>query len=176
MAYQNVDAPKKVLISPLKIEEYYNSHQDDFRVEDEVKLRMIVIDQPTDGVPGEAKKTADEVLAKIDSGVPFEEMASVYSAGSKRSEGGERGWVDRSYFKPELARVAFSLKAGQHSGVIELPEGCYIMLVEDVRPAHIKSLVDVRTDIERTLRTEERSRLRKQWIDRLKAKSFIQFY
>jgi parvulin-like peptidyl-prolyl isomerase len=176
MAYQNVDAPKKVLISPLKIEEYYNSHQDDFRVEDEVKLRMIVIDQPTDGLPGEAKKTADEVLAKIDSGVPFEEMASVYSAGSKRSEGGERGWVDRSYFKPELARVAFSLKAGQHSGVIELPEGCYIMLVEDVRPAHIKSLVDVRTDIERTLRTEERSRLRKQWIDRLKAKSFIQFY
>jgi peptidyl-prolyl cis-trans isomerase SurA len=176
MTYQNVDAPKKTLISPLKIEEYYTNHQDDFKVDDQVKLRMIVIDQPADGAPGEARRTADEVLAKINSGVPFAEMASVYSAGSKHYEGGERGWVDRTYFKSELASIAFSLKPGEHSGVIELPEACYILLVEDVRPAHVKSLADVRTDIERTLRTEDRTRLRKQWIERLKRKSYVRFY
>jgi parvulin-like peptidyl-prolyl isomerase len=176
MAYQNVDAPKKILISPLKIERYYKDHQDAFQVEDQVKLRMIVINQPADGTPGEAKRTADEVLAKIDSGVPFAEMAGVYSSGSKRSEGGERGWVDRSFFKPELAQVAFSLKAGQHSSVIDLPEGCYILLVEEVRPSHVKPLAEVRSDVERTLKTEERSRLHKQWIERLKKKSFIQYY
>ena len=176
MGYQNVDEPKKILISPLKIEQFYKEHQDAFKVDDQVKLRMIVINQPADGSPGEAKRTADEVLAKIDSGVPFEEMAGIYSSGSKRAEGGERGWVDRSFFKPELARIAFSLKAGQHSGVIELPEGCYILMVEEVRPAHVKSLAEVRSDIERTLKTEEKSRLRKQWIERLKNKSFIQYY
>jgi parvulin-like peptidyl-prolyl isomerase len=176
MTYQNVDAPKKTLISPLKIEEYYTNHQDDFKVDDQVKLRMIVIDQPADGAPGEARRTADEVLAKINSGVPFAEMASVYSAGSKHYEGGERGWVDRTYFKSELANIAFSLKPDEHSGVIELPEACYILLVEDVRPAHVKSLADVRTDIERTLRTEDRTRLRKQWIERLKRKSYVRFY
>jgi parvulin-like peptidyl-prolyl isomerase len=176
MGYQNVDAPKKILISPLRIEQYYKDHQDAFKVDDQVKLRMIVINQPADGSPGEARKTANEVLAKIDSGVPFGEMASVYSSGSKRAEGGERGWVDRSFFKPDLAQIAFSLKAGQHSGVIELPEACYILLVEDVRPAHVKSLPEVRTDIERTLKTAERERLRKQWIERLKNKSFIEYY
>jgi parvulin-like peptidyl-prolyl isomerase len=176
MAYQNVEAPKKTLISPLKIEQFYKDHQDAFKVDDQVKLRMIVINQPADGSPGEAKRTADEILAKIDSGVPFVEMAEVYSSGSKRAEGGDRGWVDRSFFKPELAQIAFSLKAGQHSGVIELPEACYIMLVEEVRPAHIKPLTEVRSDIERTLKTEERSRLRKQWIERLKNKSFIEYY
>lgn len=176
MGYQNVDAPKKILISPLKIEQFYKDHQDAFKVDDQVKLRMIVINQPADGSPGEAKRTAGEVLAKIDSGVPFEEMAGVYSSGSKRAEGGERGWVERSFFKPELAQIAFSLKAGQHSGVIDLPEACYILLVEEVRPAHVKSLTEVRSDIERTLRTEERSRLRKQWIERLKNKSFIEYY
>ncbi len=176
MRYQNVGAPRKILISPLKIEQYYKDHQDAFKVDDQVKLRMIVINQPADGSPGEAKRTAGEVLAKIDSGVSFAEMASVYSSGSKRAEGGERGWVDRSFFKPALAGIAFSLKAGQHSGVIELPEACYILLVEEVCPAHVKSLTEVRTDIERTLKNEEQARLRKQWIERLKNKSFIEYY
>jgi parvulin-like peptidyl-prolyl isomerase len=176
MGWQNVDAPKKTLISPLKIEEYYKDHQDAFKVDDQVKLRMIVIEQSADDPPGEAKKTADEVLAKINNGVPFEEMASVYSSGSKRAEGGERGWVDRSYFKPELAQAAFSLKPGQHSGVIDLPEACYILQVEDVRLAHVKPLADVRTDIDRILKNQERETLRKQWIDRLKSKYFIEYY
>jgi parvulin-like peptidyl-prolyl isomerase len=176
MGYHNVDEPKKTLVSPLKIEQYYKDHQDAFKVDDQVKLRMIVINQPADGSPGEAKKVASEILAKIDGGVSFEEMASVYSSGSKRAEGGERGWVERSFFKPDLAQIAFSLKASQHSGVIELPEACYILLVEDVRAAHVKSLAEVRSDIERTLRTGERARLRKQWVERLRTKSFIQFY
>jgi len=176
MAFQNVDAPKKTLISPLKIEQYYKDHQDAFKVDDQVKLRMIVINQPADGSPGEAKRIAGEVLAKIDSGVPFGEMAGIYSSGSKRTEGGEYGWHDRSFFKPELAQVAFSLKAGQHSGVIDLPEACYILMVEEVRPAHVSSLTEVRSDIERTLRTGERERLRKQWIERLEKKSFIHYY
>ena len=176
MGYQNVDAPKKILISPLKIEKYYKDHQEDFKVDDQVKVRMIVINQPPEGSPGEAKRTADEILDKINSGVPFAEMAAVYSSGSKRAQGGDRGWVDRSYFKSELAQVAFSLKAGQHSSVIELPEACYILMVEEVRPAHVKPLAEARSDIERTLKTQERERLRKQWIERLKTKSFIQYY
>jgi len=176
MAYQNVDEPRKILISPLKIEQYYKDHQDTYKEDDQVKLRIIVLSQPQEGFAGEAKKTADEVLSKIDGGVSFEEMAKIYSSGSKRTEGGEYGWIKRSDFKPELSDVAFSLKAGQHSGVIELPEACYIMLAEDTRPAHVKSLTEVRTDIERTLKSEEKARLHKQWIDRLKKKSFIEFY
>jgi len=173
MAYHNVDEPRKILISPLKIEKYFKEHQDAFKVDDQVKLRMIVI---TNEVPGEAKRMAHEVLQKIDGGVSFEEMAGIYSSKSQRAEKGERGWVDRTYFKPELAQIAFSLKAGQHSGVIELPEACYILLVEDVRSAHVKSLAEVRADIERTLKSEEKSRLRKQWIERLISKSFIRYY
>jgi len=177
MQYHNVGEPKKLLMSPLKIEQYYKDHQDEFKVADQIKLRMITINQPSDGAPGEAKRLANEVLAKINNkSATFEEMAGVYSSGSQRTEKGERGWVDHSYLNPELSKVAFSLKAGQHSDVIELPEACYILLVEDVRAAHIKPLTDVRTDIEQTLMTQEMSHLRKRWIDRLIKKSFIEYY
>ncbi len=176
MNYQNSSNPRKILISPLKIEQYYEGHKDAFKMEDQVKLRMIVLAQPAAGPPGAAKRLADEVLAKINAGTPFAEMAAVNSSGSHRAEGGLYGWEDRSFFKPELAQVAFSLKPGQHSGVVELPEGCYLLQIDDVRPAHVKPLTEVRDEVERTLKAEENSRLRKKWIERLKNKSFVQYY
>jgi len=167
---------KKILISPAKIEAYYKEHTEEFKLPDQVKLRMIVVPQPADGEPGQAKRMTQEILTKIEGGVPFAEMAAVNSSGSYRAEGGDRGWVDRTYLKPALADIAFSLKAGQRSGVIEQPEGCYLILVEDARVAHVKPLSDARAEIEQTLRNKEGDRLLTTWIDRLKEKSFVSYY
>ncbi len=172
MTYHNASV-QKVLISPLKIELFYNEHTSDFKVDDEVKLRMIVV---TNGPAGPARKVAQEILDKIETGVPFEEMAMVYSAGSRRANGGDRGWVDRAYFKPELASVAFSLAPGKHSGVIELPEACYLLMVEDLRTSHVRPISEVHSEIEKRLKDQEARRLHDRWIERLKNKSFINFY
>ena len=173
MIQQKISADK-ILISPQKIEDYYNGHQDKFKVSDQVKLRMIVLNKanPDDSAP---RKLAEEILKKIQGGASFAEMAGVYSD-SQKANGGDRGWVDRSFLRKELSDVAFSLKAGQHSGVVELPEACYLLLVEDAHTEHTKSLADARDEIEATLKTEEKSRLQKQWMERLKAKSFIRYF
>jgi peptidyl-prolyl cis-trans isomerase SurA len=176
MNRQNSSNPHRILISPLKIEQYYQNHKDEFKLDDQVKLRMIKLPVTSENPAESVKKLGEEILSKIDSGVPFAEMASVYSAGTQRAEGGDRGWVDRNFFKPSLAAVAFSLKAGQHSSVVEEPEACYLMMVEDVKPAHVKEMKEVRDDIERTLRNQENIRLRRLWIDRLKRKSYINTY
>jgi len=180
MQYNNTDI-RKVLISPLKIQTYYNDHQDEFKVEDQVKLRMIVVRQPPSSPPGSAKPIATEILQKIDSGTPFAEMASVYSS-SAASDGGDQGWVDRKDRIPALSDVAFSLQAGQHSGVIELPDEhtgdttCYLLMVEDKRSAHVRPLSEVAPGIEQTLKEQESKRLVNQWIKRLEAKSHIETF
>ncbi len=176
MINQNSSNLRKILISPLKVEQYYQTHQDEFKKEDEVKLRMIMLTNGPDGSPYTAKQMGEEILAKIDAGVPFAEMAEVYCSSSYRAEGGDRGWVKRSDFRPEVTRVAFSLKAGEHSGVIEAPDACFLVMVDDVKPAHVSPLSEVRGDIERTLRNDESLRLKKLWIERLKRKSFISYY
>ena len=61
-------------------------------------------------------------------------MASVYSEGSQKSQGGDWGWVERSVLRKDLADAAFALKPGQVSDVIDTPESVYLMLVEDKRP------------------------------------------
>jgi parvulin-like peptidyl-prolyl isomerase len=176
MNQQNISNPHKILISPLKIEQYYQAHMDEFKMDDQVKLRMIILTNAPGAEPAAARRLGEEILRKIDSGVPFAEMAAVYSAGYQRSEGGDRGWVDRAYLKKSLTAVAFSLKPGQHSGVVEEPEGCYILMVEDAKSAHVKEMKEVRDDIERTLRNKENLRLHQLWIDRLKRKSYINYY
>ena len=168
-------SPEKVIISPHKVETYYLAHQDDFKVEDEIKLRMIVLNK-TSGDDTNTASLAGEILAKIKEGATFQEMASVYSQGSQRSQGGDWGWVERSVLRKELADIAFTLKPGQVSGVIETPEACYLMLVEQTRPTHVKPLSEVREDVEVTLRTQEQKQLEQQWIEKLKKKAFIRLF
>jgi parvulin-like peptidyl-prolyl isomerase len=49
------------------------------------------------------------------------------------------------------------------------------MLVEETRAAHVRPLTEARDEIEKALRAQEEQRLRKEWLDRLKAKSFIKY-
>jgi len=166
---KNISA--EIIISPHKVASYYQAHRDDFKVEDEVKLRMIVLTNAP-----QSRKMAEEIHAKLKEGASFVEMATVYSQGSARHQAGDWGWVERSVLRKELADVAFSLKPGQFSEVIETGGTCYLMLVEDARISHFKPLAEVREQIERSLVLDERKRLEQQWMDRLKKKTFVRYF
>jgi parvulin-like peptidyl-prolyl isomerase len=92
------------------------------------------------------------------------------------SQGGDWDWIKRSVLRKELDDAAFALKPGEKSGVIETPEACYIMLVEDKKAEHVRPLSEVHGEIESKLLSEEQDRLRKQWVERLKKKTFIRLF
>ena len=163
-----------IIMSPHKIEVYYVTHTNDFRVEEQVKLRMVVLNKSS-SEPEQARKLAEEILGKLNEGASFSEMASVYSD-SRRGQGGAWDWVEPSVLRKDLADAVASLNRGERSGVIETPEACYIILVEDRRPAHIKPLNDVREEIERILQEQESNRRQKQWNDKLKKKTFVRYF
>src|SRR5579862_454488 len=173
MRLKNVS--QEIVISPYRIENYYLAHQDDFKVGDQIKLRMIVLNKSSDEDQS-PHRMAEEILTQIKQGASFAQMASVYSDGSQRQQGGDWGWVERSVLRKELADVAFSLKPGQMSDIIETSQACYLMLVEQKRPAHVRPLSEVRDDIDATLRTQEQAHLEKQWIGGLKKKTFSRYF
>ncbi|HYT60615.1 MAG TPA: peptidyl-prolyl cis-trans isomerase [Haliangiales bacterium] len=175
MEYKNIGS-EKIIVSPHKIETYYAQNPDKFKVEDEVKLRMIFLANKPDRDAEATKQKAREVLAEIKGGADFAEKARSHSDGSQGSEGGLWPPVDRKTLREDLAKVAFSLKPGETSDVLERDDGCYLMKVEEFHAAHIKALNEVRPEIEKTLDTEERQRLRKDWIERLKTKAFISYF
>lgn len=175
IAMRQLKTPHDTLISPQKIRDYYEQRQTNWMVGEEVKLRMIVLNKPP-GDTGAVKQLAEEILRKIKEGASFAEMAKIHSDGPYKAAGGERGWVERESDRKELSDVAFALKPGEHSGVIELPDSCWLMLVEDRRPARAKPLPEVRDQIERQLRIEETIRQERKWLKRLREKSFVRYY
>jgi parvulin-like peptidyl-prolyl isomerase len=174
-ALRSKNISQEIIISPYKVETYYLAHQDDYKVEDQIKLRMIVLNK-TSSDDTNTGNLAREIQSKIREGATFQEMAAVYSQGSQQHQGGDWGWVERSVLRKEISDAAFALKPGQVSDVIDTPESCYLALVEQVRPAHVRPLGEVRDDIEKTLRTQEQARLQKKWIEGLKKKSFIRSF
>jgi len=223
-ALRQKNISSEIIVSPHKVEAYYLAHRDDFKLEDEVKLQMIVLKQSPEPAGASAEKRTEEILSKLKEGAKFTEMAAVYSEGSQRKA--DWGWWELSRLSKGLADVAGSLSAGQYSKVMSRsagedywmyqyegglptvgrhyvvdpatkkenlaeerklegptipeslppPQEFYLMLVEDKRPSHVKSLGEVRDQIEKDLILEERSRLEKQWIEKLKKKTFIRYF
>jgi parvulin-like peptidyl-prolyl isomerase len=174
-AMRRRNVPQDVVISPQKILDFYETNKTNFAVGDRVKLRMIVLNKPA-GDSGAVKQLATEILLKIKEGAAFAEMAKIHSEGPQKNVGGDWGWAERDTLRKELAEVAFSLQAGEKSGVIDLPDSCWIMLVEDRRVAQVKPLSEVRDEIERILRLNEGSRVQKLWINKLKSKAFVRYF
>jgi peptidyl-prolyl cis-trans isomerase SurA len=174
-ALRSKNVNQQIIISPFQVENYYVAHRDDYKVEDEIKLRMIVL-KKTDPDDTNTLALGREIISEIKNGATFAQMATVYSQGSQQKDAGDWGWIERSSLRPELAQAALPLQSGQVSDVIDTPDTCYVMLVEDKRPAHIKSLTEVRDNIEKTLRAQEQARLQRQWIDSLKKKTFIRIF
>ena len=109
-----------VVISPKKIEAFYTNNLARFRLEDQVKLRMIVLNASATGTAEEARKLAREIIVKLDEGAAFPEMAAIYSEGSQRTEGGDWGWRERTYLRRGLSDIAFNLNPGQRSALVGL--------------------------------------------------------
>lgn len=171
MRYKNISSA--IMISPHKIEAYYVDHKDEFKEEDQVKLRMIVLTKTPEGDNSEKQKLAEEILGKLNGGASFTDMASIYS---QDKQSGERPWMEKSALRKELADAAFTLKTGEKSGVIDTPEAYYILQVEDKREARVKPLPEVRDAIEKILLAKERTRLQQAWIDKLKKKTFLRTF
>ncbi|MCX8107755.1 MAG: peptidylprolyl isomerase, partial [Verrucomicrobiae bacterium] len=142
------------------------------------RLRTIMISKPSTGSTDAARQRGLEILGKLKEGVSFADLASIYSEDTFRAQGGDRGWVEleREHYQPALEQAIRALKPGQHSDLIETENAFWILLVEDARSSHIRPLPEVRSEIEQTLIGQERARLEKAWIDRLKSKAFIRYF
>jgi len=179
-ALEEKNVSREILISPHKIETYYLAHKDEYKVDEQVKLRTIVLNTPSPASVEAEKKKAEEIIRSIKGGASFAEMADVYS--QRKTPGGDRGWYKKysadgaPELRKELAEVAFALKPGEVSNVVETPEALYLLMVDDRKPAHIKTLSEVHELIESELQRQERSRLLKQWLERLKKKTFVRYF
>jgi peptidyl-prolyl cis-trans isomerase SurA len=161
-------------INENQIADYYREHADQYSTPEQIKLRMLVIRGSGDNTG--PRRMIEEIREKIVSGAEFGDLARMYSQGSEQEAGGDWGWVDRKKLNEDLTKVAFSLKPGEVSKVIEIGGSYYLLFVEARKAASAKPLKELHDEIEKTLMQTERQRLQEEWIKKLRKPAYIKIY
>src|SRR6185503_1903025 len=162
---------------PNKIEEYYAKHRAEFTAKEQIKLRMIMI--PTHAAEGNTnaqRAIAEEILGKLAEGLPFDRLAQIYSEDSTRDLGGDWGWIERKTLAAPLEKVAFNLRPGKVSNIIQVAGNYYILKVEDKRGGVTRPFAEVRDEIEKKLVAEEAQAKQERWLTSLRQKAYIKMY
>ncbi|PYX72714.1 MAG: hypothetical protein DMG72_14280 [Acidobacteria bacterium] len=151
-----------------ELQSYYDQHRDEYRGPEQVKISHILIKTPLPGPDvkvdpkgvEEAQKKAEDILKQLKSGAKFEELAKKYSQDAESAKnGGSLGWIQRGRF-PSAAvdKAAFSLPKGAASDVINAGYGFDIIRVDDKQEAHVKTLDEVKDQIEPVLKQQKAAR------------------
>lgn len=165
------------IVSPQMIVNYYNEHQDSFKVEDQARIRTIMLLKNKEH-PETTRELAQEILKQIQAGAAFDEMVTLYSEDQalKGRKDAHLEWRDRMDMQKELADKTFSMKPGEVSDLVETDAAVWIIKLEDLRPAHIRNIEEVRGAIESEIKSQMQAKLKKEWIDRLKKKYLVRYY
>jgi parvulin-like peptidyl-prolyl isomerase len=91
-----------------------------------------------------AKNKINQAKAELDNRSKFEDVVKKYSEGESVKNNGDLGWFSPDQMLPELAQIAFSLKKGESSDVINSSIGFHIIEIVDLKEENSKKMVKVR--------------------------------
>jgi peptidyl-prolyl cis-trans isomerase D len=153
-----------VQVTQADLQSYYDAHRDQYRTPEQVSVSHILIKTPVPGADGKvdekgveaAQHRAQDLLDQIKKGAKFEDLAKKYSEdpGSAK-QGGSLGWIQKGRTVPEFEKASFSLPKGQMSGLVKSSYGFHIIRVDDKQDAHMKTLDEVKDQIEPLLKQQK---------------------
>jgi peptidyl-prolyl cis-trans isomerase SurA len=164
------------IVSPVRIERYYEENKQRFYQDDSVHLRLIRLAALADENPGLLEQTAENISLQLRQGASFADLAKQHSQDARRAQGGDWGWISRSDLREELAAVAFDLQPGQSSAPIRGGSDIFILHVEDRRHAGIQPLAEVRDQVERILLAQMGREAQDRWLERLRRDAYIRTF
>jgi len=160
-------AEKNISISDDDAHKFYNQNIGMFQPEERVWMSIISVD---------TLETANEVLAKLDSGEDFNDLASIYNVDSElRSRAGYVGMMERGQgLPPPIEDAAFALEPGQHSQVIK-GTLFHVLYVHDRKPAEKFPFEDVKEDIKLLLKNQHVQRYVDAYLEDLYKRELPRF-
>jgi peptidyl-prolyl cis-trans isomerase D len=147
----------KVTVAEDEITDFYELNPEAFKEPEEVKARHILFKVPAGAsvsADTRAKENALAVLKKAKEGEDFATLAKEHSQGPTASKGGDLGYFARGQMVKPFEELAFSLKKGEIGGPVKTQFGWHLIKVEDKKAAIVKTLSEVRDQIEASIKQD----------------------
>jgi len=126
---------RNATISDAEVDDFMaQSGEDD--VDYEYRISHILIALPDAASPeevGEARKTADEILARLRQGEEFDQLANTYSAGDTALQGGDLGWRKKAEIPSLFTDSVLSMSPGDYAGPLRSASGLHVVYLKERR-------------------------------------------
>jgi peptidyl-prolyl cis-trans isomerase D len=144
----------KVVVPEANIQRAYNDNSSQYSTPEQVRASHILL--RTEGKDEAAVKARAEDLAKqLRAGADFADLAKKNSEDTgSAANGGDLDYFGRGRMVPEFDQAAFSLQPGQISDPIKTQFGYHIIKVVDKKAATVKTLPEVRQQLQDQLAYE----------------------
>ncbi len=166
----------RVSVTNEEIGAFYQEHRDEYEGKLRVRLQMIALPIPAGSdaaVKEQQLVKAQTILKRIRAGESFEALANEFTPGPART-GGDIGFVEKGSLNPAIDEVAFSLKPGEMSDVIETPQGSYIIRALDRRGGGSLSAKATREDVEERIYRDKMEKKYDEWVVEKRQKAHIE--
>ena len=132
----------KVTVGRREIEDFYKTYHDSLpTIKETVDISHILKQvKPSEASKETALEKIMAIKEKLDAGEDFAELAKKYSEDpATAARGGDLGFINRGDLVPEFESVAFNLKPGEISDIVETQFGYHIIKLTEKRGDKIQT-------------------------------------
>jgi peptidyl-prolyl cis-trans isomerase SurA len=122
-----------------------------------------------------AEAKANDLLAQIQKGASFEDIAKKYSDGASAADGGQLGVFKRGQLAKELEDKTFAMKPGEVSGVIRTKQGYVILKVMEHQEAGIPPLKTAEPHIQDALYYQKLQPALRAYLTKLREEAYLKY-
>lgn len=166
----------QAMVSPVRIQNYYDTHKEDFYEEEQVKLITIMLIPGSDQTVADLEKQAEQIREDHAQGTSFEELATRNGQDPVGGKPGQSRWYYRSDLRAPMSDVAFALQPGEVSEPVVVDQFVFLFKQEERKPRGIRELNDVRDEIEQILVNQSSRMALLEWIEGLRSRSYVRFF
>lgn len=157
-----------VEVSEQQVRQFYEQNPASFRTPERRDIAHILVE----GNDAEARARIEELLARLEAGEDFAELAATESDDTfSGADGGALGRLERGMIDPDVEDAGFALeREGAISGVVESEFGFHIIQLTRFDESRVDDFDDVRETIAENLRRERAEQIyfeRQQELSRL---------
>jgi len=166
-----------VVIPEQEIRTFYDTHPESFKKSEQVRASHILIkvdSQAEPSVKDEKKAKLQKIQKRLKGGEDFAVLAKEFSECPRNIKGGDLGYFGRGNMVKPFEDVAFALKTGEVSDIVETRFGYHLIKVVDKKPESVVGYEDVKDNIGQYLKKEKTGKELKGYIDKLRKKAVVE--
>lgn len=170
---------KDIRITPEQVQELYDRHREEFRHSADLRCSHILIRAGGGATANQrqrAKGRAEELLAQLQAGADFAELAKANSEDpASAARGGDLGYFALGELQPDFEAAVVTLQPGQISDVVRTDLGYHIIKLTERREAGISPPSEVEDRIRALLTKRERQKRQSELVTQLRQAAKVEY-